>query len=95
VGYSIAPDVPPENRALLIERFEKGKVLFKANCSSCHGIFAAGQGGAPNFSTEQIDNYNANYIKGDQKNHMVARKLSQQQVDYILTFLRLRTVQTQ
>jgi len=88
--YTITPDVVGENRALLIERFEKGKVLYKANCSVCHGIYAQGRDSVPNFSDAQIHDYNATYMKGDQRNHAVARRLSQQQVDYIMTFLRLR-----
>jgi len=88
--YNISPDVPPENRARLIERAEKGRILFKNNCSDCHGIFTAGRDSVPNFTNTQLDSYNAGFVKGEQKNHAVARKLSQQQVDYILTFLRLR-----
>ena len=87
--FPVSPDVTPQNRALMIERYDKGKILFRNNCSGCHGIFAAGKDSVPNFSKEQIDNYNANFVKGDQRNHAIARKLSQQQIDYILTFLRL------
>ena len=89
--FPIALDVTPENRALMIQRYDTGKVLFRANCSGCHGIFSAGKDSVPNFSNDQIDNYNANFVKADRRNHAVARKLSQLQVDYILTFLRLHT----
>ncbi len=89
--FPVSPDITPGNRALMIERYDKGKILFRANCSGCHGIFAAGKDSVPNFSKEQIDNYNANFVKGDQRNHAVARKLSQQQIDYILTFLGLHS----
>ena len=88
--YDIPSHVPPENKALLIARAEKGKVLYKTYCSGCHGIFTKGKDGIPNFTKMQIDNYNAMFIKGDPKNHSVARKLSQDQLNYILTFLRLR-----
>lgn len=60
------------------------------NCSGCHGIFKKGQDSIPDFTESQIDNYNAMFIKGDPKNHSVAKKLSQDQLNYILTFLRLR-----
>ena len=90
IAYNISPDVPPENRTLLLERAEKGKILFKNHCAACHGIFTAGRDSVPNFTNTQLDSYNAAFVKGEQKNHAVARKLSQQQVDYILTFLRLR-----
>ena len=88
--YAISPDVTSENRALLIERFEKGKVLFRANCAICHGVYGHSRDSVPDFTQQQIDDYNANFVKADQTNHAVARRMSQQQVDYILTFLRLR-----
>ena len=90
VEYVIPADVTGENRELMIERCETGRMLFKVNCSECHGIYGGGKDSIPNFSAQQIDNYNANYIKADPRNHAVARQLSQQQVDCILTFLRLR-----
>ena len=76
--FPISTDVTPENRALLIERYDKGKVLFRANCSGCHGIFSAGRDSVPNFSTQQIDNYNANFVKADQRNHASAFRLFSQ-----------------
>jgi hypothetical protein len=92
--YVIPPGVAGENRRLLLERIRTGKALFKTNCSGCHGIFTKGKDGIPNFTTEQIDNYDANFVKADQRNHAVARKLSQEQVDKILTFLRSRRTET-
>ena len=87
----LPPDVTGRNRAILLDRYEKGRDLFRRNCSECHGIFTAGRDSVPNFSLKQIDNYDARYVKGDPRNHAVARELSQQQVDYILTFLRLHS----
>lgn len=85
--------MPPENKKLLIERAEKGKVLFKIHCSGCHGIFTKGKDGVPNFTKIQIDNYHATALIGlDPNNHTVAKKMSSQQIDYIITFLRLRKV---
>lgn len=92
--YDIPSHVPPENRALLIERAEKGKVLYKTYCSGCHGIFAKGKDGVPNFTKTQIDNYHAAALIGlDQTNHAVAKKMSSEQIDYVVTFLRLRKTQ--
>ncbi|HVY73182.1 MAG TPA: c-type cytochrome [Puia sp.] len=90
VEYNIPSHYTPEAREMAIESFEKGKALYKVNCSSCHGIYQKGKETVPNFTTTQIDNYNAMFIKGDPKNHSVATKLSQEQLNYILTFLRLR-----
>jgi mono/diheme cytochrome c family protein len=91
--YDIPSHVPPENRAILIERAEKGKVLYKTYCSGCHGIFTEGKDSIPNFTKTQIDNYHATALIGlDQNNHAVAKKMSSEQIDYVITFLRLRKI---
>lgn len=91
--YDIPSHVPPENKKLLIERAEKGKALYKIHCSGCHGIFSKGKDGVPNFTKTQIDNYHTTALIGlDPKNHAVAKKMSSEQIDYIVTFLRLRKI---
>jgi mono/diheme cytochrome c family protein len=92
-AYDIPVHVTPGNKELLIERAEKGKVLYKIHCGGCHGIFTKGKDGVPNFTKIQIDNYHATALIGlDPKNHAVAKKMSSQQIDYVITFLRLRKV---
>lgn len=91
--YDIPSHVPPEVKARLIERADKGKILYKQYCSGCHGIFTKGKDGIPNFTQTQIDNYHATAIIGlDPKNHAVAQKMSSEQIDYVITFLRIRKV---
>jgi cytochrome c553 len=91
--YDIPSHVPPENKALLIARAEKGKLLYKMYCGDCHGIFTKGKDGIPNFTKTQIDNYHATALIGlDQNNHAIAKKMSTEQIDYVITFLRLRKI---
>jgi hypothetical protein len=91
VEYNIASHVAPENRALFIERAEKGRILFREHCSGCHGVFARGKDGVPDFTHRQIENYKARDI-AQRGSHTTTRQLSGQQLDYILDFLRLRVV---
>lgn len=93
VEYNIGPDVSEENRKIFVERAEKGKILFQIHCSECHGIYTKGKDKVPNFTKQQIDNYHARAIIAFQ-NHSTIRNLSSQQLDYVLTFLRLRKVKT-
>ena len=93
VEYDIPSHVTPLNRELLIQKAEKGKVLYKLHCSGCHGIFTKGKDSIPNFTKIQIDNYHSAALIGiDAKNHAVARKMSADQVDQVITFLRIRKV---
>ena len=87
--YNIPPDVGGANRTALIERFEKGKILYINNCSACHGIYTKGKDSVTNFTNQQIDNYTT-LMLANPKNHAVLRKISTDQFDYIVTFLRLR-----
>ena len=92
-AYDIPDHVTKENRDLFIEKCEKGKILYKLHCDGCHGIFSKGKDGVPNFTKTQIDNYHATALIGlDPKNHAVAQKMSSEQIDYVITFLRLRKV---
>ena len=91
--YEIPDHVTKENRELFIEKCEKGKVLYKIHCGGCHGIFTKGKDGIPNFTKTQIDSYHAAALIGiDPKNHAVAKKMSSDQIDQIITFLRLRKI---
>lgn len=92
VAYTIGPDVSETNKKLFIERAEKGRILFKGHCAGCHGIYTKGKDGVPNFTKQQIDDYHARSIIAF-KSHSSVRDLSPQQLDFVLTFLRLRKVQ--
>jgi cytochrome c len=91
--YDIPSHVTKINRQLLLEKCEKGKVLYKLHCSGCHGIFTKGKDGVPNFTKIQIDNYHAAALIGlDPNNHAAAKKMSPEQIDQVVTFLRLRKI---
>jgi mono/diheme cytochrome c family protein len=90
VTYDIPADYPEARRKEIIELFNKGKVLYKENCSECHGIFTKGKDNVPDFTNQQLDNYSARYIKGDLKNHAVARQMSPEQLNNVLLFLRYK-----
>src|SRR5436190_17290128 len=93
VEYDIPSHYGKEARENAIDWFEKGKILYKIDCAGCHGIYKKGKDSIPNFTKTQIDNYHATALIGlDQNNHAVAKKMSSEQIDYVITFLRLRKI---
>ena len=92
VEYNFGMDVSEANKKLFIERAEKGKILYKIHCTDCHGIFTKAKDSIPDFTKQQIDNYQARSIMAF-KSHAKVRGLSYEQLDYILSFLRLRKVE--
>ncbi len=90
VQYNYPENMPVVEKEKLFAVFEKGRKLYKMNCSGCHGIFAKGKDGIPNFNAKQIDNYAARYLNRDPKNHAVAIHMDPEQLNDIFMFLRFR-----
>lgn len=88
--YDLPAYLPPERKSELLANLEKGRILFKENCSGCHGIFTKGKDSIPNFTEKEIVNYMTAYQTNDKKNHAVMKKLLPEELSMIMTFLRLR-----
>ena len=90
VTYNIPAYYPEARKQEIIGLFNKGKELFKIHCAECHGVFTSGKEKVPNFSNQQLDNYSARYVAGDPKNHAVVAKMSPEQLNETLLFLRFK-----
>lgn len=88
--YDIPSYMPESRKEELLVNLEKGKILFKNNCSGCHGIFTKGKDSVPNFTQTEIVNYMTAYQTNDQKNHAVMKKLLPEEMSMIMTFLKMR-----
>jgi len=88
--YDIPSYMPPERKTELLANLEKGKELFKRNCSGCHGIFKKGKDSIPNFTDKEIVNYMSAYQTNDVKNHAVLKQLLPEELSMIMTFLKMR-----
>jgi cytochrome c553 len=88
---NIQPAFPPKltdaQRQKLDTKWKAGEVLFKKNCSHCHGVFTKGKDSIPNFTKVQIDMYTTRFLNRDKKNHAVMLQLSTDDFNNILTFL--------
>lgn len=88
--YTIPDNIPVEMRPGFIANLERGKALYKENCSGCHGIFTQGKDSVPNFSQQQIDKYSSRYIMRDPSNHAVAFKMNPEDLNTVIMYLRCR-----
>ncbi len=88
--YDIPKYLSAERKDEFLSNLEKGRILFKTNCSSCHGIFTKGKDSIPNFSEKEIVNYMTAYQTNDTKNHAVIKKLLPEELSMIMTFLKYR-----
>ena len=90
ITYDIPADFPEARKKQIVELFDKGEELYKANCSDCHGIFTKGKDKIPNFTSVQLDNYSARFLGGDPKNHAVAKQMSPEQLNQVMLFLTFK-----
>lgn len=90
IVYDRATGRPPEEQAEVDSLLEVGKLIFRDKCSGCHGIFTAGQDNIPNFTSKQLDSYEAAFVMQDPKIHEVSRTISPADLNTVLLFLRYR-----
>ena len=92
ISYNIPSYYRGERKTELMVNLEKGRLLFKENCSGCHGIFTKGKDSVPNFTSQEIKNYLTAYQTNDQKNHAVMKKLLPEEMSMVMTFLQMRKI---
>jgi mono/diheme cytochrome c family protein len=88
VAYNIPQQYSEKNKQILLADLEKGKKLYKIHCAECHGIFTKGKGDIPNFTKQQIEQYNARFLLRSPQNHAVMMQMSGDQVGSIINFLK-------
>ena len=91
ITYNIPPTLPEPQRNKLVKELDKGKVLYKDNCSQCHGIFTKGIDKIPNFTNQQFDNYSMKFLRRDPKNHAVINQMNMEQLNEVIAFLKYKT----
>jgi len=94
VAYRIPPNYPEDKREQLVATLDKGQELYKINCSECHGIFTQAKDHVPDFTITQIDNYNLMFMRRDPRNHAVSKKMSPDQMNAVVTFLKYKKTDT-
>ena len=88
VEYTPPSNLTGDARAEVITHIEKGKLLFKKKCSKCHGVFTNGKEGIPNFSKQELANYNIKFIQEDPLNHAVSQKMTDEEFTDVIYFLQ-------
>lgn len=92
IEYNIPAYFKGDKKTELLSNLKKGSILYKNNCSECHGIFGKGKEGMPNFTNNEIQNYITAYQTNDITNHAVMKKLLPEELSMIVTFLQMRKI---
>jgi hypothetical protein len=81
------PDLPENKKDKFMEQWTAGKLLFKADCAKCHGVFGKSKDTIPDFMKVQLHRYTARFIARDPKNHSVVQKIPMEDFTRIMLFL--------
>lgn len=82
--------VTAEDSSDYVEAGLSGYELYQQYCGPCHGITHKGQKSIPNFTDEQLEDYNLRWQMGEGNTHGDLDQLSDNQLDNILLFLQYR-----
>ncbi|HEY1047877.1 MAG TPA: hypothetical protein VGF79_15660 [Bacteroidia bacterium] len=69
------------------ESCEKGRILFDVNCGGCHYKEVKGRKVIPDFSMEQLSNYEFRFLNRNHEDSLTESRLSQDELVHIITFL--------
>lgn len=74
-------------KKVTMEECNKGMALFIENCSSCHGDSSKKKQTIPDFSPEQLSNYEFRFANKKHEEQLSEAQLSQDELVQIITFL--------
>ena len=87
VQYNFPPIMSDTIRKITQEQCDKGLALFRLNCSRCHTDTVKGREIIPNFSTEQLSNYEFRFRNKKHEDNLTESQLTQDELVLIITFL--------
>jgi cytochrome c peroxidase len=87
VIYDFPENMPTNIREQNLASCEKGRVLFEMNCAACHVKKEGKRSIIPDFTPEQLGNYEFRFLNKSHEDSLQENQLSQDDLIHIITFL--------
>jgi hypothetical protein len=87
IAYEFPENMPPNIREQNLASCEKGRVLFGMNCAGCHVKMEGKHSVIPDFTAEQLGNYEFRFLNKSHEDSLQENQLSQDDLIHIITFL--------
>lgn len=84
--------ISAQDSAYYISEGNEGFKHYKQFCGSCHGITHNGKPAIPDFTNEQLEDYNLRWQMNQGSNHVELDELSDNQLNQILIFLQYHKI---
>lgn len=85
--YQFPEGMSPQIQAMKLESCRKGERLFDLNCGACHYTDHKGRRVVPDFSPEQLGNYEFRFLNKSHEDSLTEVRLSQDDLISIIDFL--------
>lgn len=87
VVYDFPENMAPHIKELNLAACEKGRVLFDINCAGCHAKKEGKRVIIPDFTAEQLGNYEFRFLNKSHEDSLQETQLSQDDLIDIIAFL--------
>jgi len=91
--YEFPAAMPKEIRAAYLKEFNKGKILYQINCGKCHNKTVKGKLIVPDFTPEQIANYELRLANPKHQESLIEDKLLPEELGQITIFFTYKKKQ--
>jgi len=85
--HNFPPDLDSAVKSQYIKIFEKGRVLYKINCSKCHDKTVNGVELMPEFTKEHLASYELRLQNTQHENELDDSHITAEQLQYVMVFL--------
>ncbi|MBK8089915.1 MAG: hypothetical protein IPK31_19445 [Chitinophagaceae bacterium] len=89
VEYDLPIGMSPSVIPNFLERYNKGKALYKIICADCHNKKTNGKTVVPDFTPAQLDTYKRNFRQTNKEHteKLTEKSMSENELDFIIYYL--------
>ncbi|MES2774676.1 MAG: hypothetical protein V4722_10850 [Bacteroidota bacterium] len=91
--YEFPEAMPEDVRKEYLKEFNKGKILYQINCGKCHNKTVKGKLVAPDFTPEQVANYEIRLANPKHQASLIEDKLLPEELGQITIFFTYKKKQ--
>ncbi|MBK7810711.1 MAG: hypothetical protein IPI50_05605 [Saprospiraceae bacterium] len=92
VYYPLPENASANSKKIMQAYFDRGRDLYKINCSQCHGIYSKVKDQSPDFTHQQLDTYKSKMKMENSDQHKMTEFISYNDMEAILHFLTYKKV---
>lgn len=93
-GYQLPATMPSHVKTEYAKMCDKGKILYQINCGGCHTKKVDGKNVIPDFSIQQINDYELRVLNPKHESDIPETTVTPEELSLIMTFLTYKIKNT-